>query len=108
MLGAVIIKWATGEMELALPYFIECMPDTKKCKKIADLAKISDRDYGTKVVPEIQAYCSEFLQTFGHKLNSKRETTAWKDKIVKFMTYLAEPLPKVKAPVVMPKSKKLF
>lgn len=61
MAETVTIKWTTGDMELALQYFI---------------------------------------------LNNKQETTAWKGKIVKFMVYLTEPIPK--APAVMPKSKQLF
>lgn len=108
MANTVLIKWDTGEMELDMTYFIDDMPDKFKCKRIATLAKESDRDYGTSVVPELQRYCSDFIQNMDHIYTDKRATAKWKKQIKQFVNFLLEPLSQSKPQIVKPKSIRLF
>ena len=63
------IKWKTGEMEFSVRDFLDLFPSPEKCSYMADLAKRSDRDFGTDAVSEMLIYCSQLLDS--HKTSAQ-------------------------------------
>lgn len=99
------IKWETGEMEFSVRDFLDLFPSHKKCRYMADLAKRSDRDFGTDAVSEMLVYCSQLLDS--HKTSAqdwkyRRKTSVYAGVIELFIQELNKPLP------VQYKSKRLF
>ena len=101
----ITIKWRTGEMEFSVRDFLDLLPTSEKCSYLADLAKRSDRDFGTESVSEMLLYCSQLLDS--HKTSAqdwkyRRKTSAYAMVIERFIQDLNKPLP------VQYKSKRLF
>ena len=101
----VTIKWKTGEMELSIRDFLDIQPSPQKTKGIADLAKKSDRDFGTNVVTELQLYISQLIdseKTASQDWEYRRKTSSYVKLLERIMMNLREPLPKIY------KAKRLF
>ena len=99
------IKWETGEMEFSVRDFLDLFPSPEKCRYMADLAKKSDRDFGTDAVSEMLVYCSRLLDS--HKTSAqdweyRRKTSVYAAVIELFIQELNKPLP------VQIKAKRLF
>ena len=104
----MIIKWDTGYMELSPDLFLDSNPSVKKCKDIANLAKLSDRDYGTESVKELQTFCNDFCLHFTKYMDTRRRNSAFVHRIEQFHKFLGDPLPQLKVKPKKLKSKSLF
>lgn len=101
----VTIKWKTGQMELSVRDFLDIIPDLAKIRKMADLAKRSDRDFHTDTVAEMLIYCSQLIDSqkaSAEDWEYRRKTSSFVRVIERFIQQLSEPLPKTY------KAKRLF
>jgi hypothetical protein len=84
------IRLEHGEMEVSAPYFI--ISDNfvqNKMKRIAELCKVSDQNYGTNSVKEFCDVCNMALQ---RQLGIIRMTDKLEKNIEKFIFFLTSPL----------------
>ena len=88
----ITIKLSGGEMKVSAPSFITSDNFTvPKMKRMAEICKISDRDFGTDSAKEFCHVCDLVLNK---KLGLIRMTDKLRKKLENFQAMLMTPLPK--------------
>lgn len=86
----ITIKLEHGEMQVSAPTFLTEVDNSQKLKLMAELCKISDRDYDTHTVAEFNRVC--YMLTH-NEIRLYRITDKLKKKLDKFIIDIGTPLP---------------